>query len=74
MAKKLVNINLDVDVIEEMDNVAKSLGVSRSAFANLVLRGAVMNETARTVKELLTLAHDSAKDSEESKGVLEGAV
>jgi len=56
MAKKLVSINLDESLISEIDKMSESLGMSRSAFVSLIMRGTCMGETAETVKYLMSAA------------------
>lgn len=56
MAKRLVSINLDEELLDEMDALCGKVGMSRSAFVNLTMRGVVMGETADTTKLLLTTA------------------
>lgn len=61
MAKKLVSINLDEDLITAIDELGKSVGMSRSALVNLVMRGTVMGETGSTSSELMDAALKAAK-------------
>lgn len=68
MAKKLISINLDDDLIEEIDNVSESVGMSRSAVVNLVMRGTIMGETSEVATLLLSTALSVKKNEEkESK-------
>ena len=67
--KKLVNVNLDLDLIDEIDNLANALGISRSALINMVMRGAVMGETSNAVGQLLGMAIE-AKKSDAKNGAL----
>ena len=62
--KKLVNINLDVELIEAIDNLAEKLGMSRSALVNLTMRGVVMGETSETLGRLLGLSIEAREKSE----------
>lgn len=41
MAKKIISINLDEEVIEELDELSKKMGVSRSQFVEMTLKTAV---------------------------------
>lgn len=41
MAKKIISINLDEEVIEELDGLSKKMGVSRSQFVEMTLKTAV---------------------------------
>lgn len=65
MAKKLVSINLDEELIEEIDAVADTLGISRSAMVNMGMRGIFMGEAAQVVSALA----DAAKPKITSKRV-----
>lgn len=56
MAKKLVSINLDDDLIKAIDNLSESVGMSRSAMVNLVMRGTIMGETNETASLLVQAA------------------
>lgn len=61
MSKKLVSINLDEDLIIALDELAKTVGMSRSAVVNLVMRGTVMGETEETASLLVKTALDTNK-------------
>ena len=67
MAKKLVSINLDDDLIEALDDLSESVGMSRSAIVNLIMRGTVMGETEEAagllLKTALKVGKKPAKDS-----------
>jgi len=41
MGKKKVSIALDEEVLEHIDKISKSLGMSRSEFINFVFSGAI---------------------------------
>lgn len=69
MAKKLISINLDDDLINEIDSVSKSIGMSRSAFVNLVMRATCMGETSEAGINLLNAAIASKKSSKEGSAV-----
>lgn len=45
MSKKLVSINLNEELISALDELAKTVGMSRSAVVNLVMRGTIISET-----------------------------
>ena len=64
MAKKLISINLDDDLIQEIDNVSKSVGMSRSAMVNLVMRGTMLGESNEVAKLLLNAALSVKNDQE----------
>lgn len=64
MAKKLISINLDDDLIQEIDNVSESVGMSRSAMVNLVMRGTIMGESNEVAKLLLNAALSVKNDQE----------
>lgn len=64
--KKLISINLDLDLIDGIDSLSQKLGISRSALVNMVMRGAVMGETSEAVGKLLGLAIESQKKVDES--------
>lgn len=61
MAKKLVSINLDEELIEEIDAVSEKLGISRSAMVNMSMRGIIMGETAKVVMSLAETARPKRK-------------
>lgn len=65
--KKLVNINLDVELIEEIDSLAEKLGTSRSALVNLTMRGVVMGETSEALGRILGLTIEQ-RETAEKKG------
>lgn len=65
MAKKLVSINLDDDLIQAIDELSESVGMSRSAMVNLVMRGTIMGETNETAS-LLFKAALSVKKSDDA--------
>lgn len=56
MAKRLISINLDDDLIQAIDDLSESVGMSRSAMVNLVMRGTIMGETSDTAALLLQAA------------------
>lgn len=61
MAKKLISINLDEDLIEEIDSISDVLGMSRSAMVNLGMRGILMGETAKALGTFSAAVKKSAK-------------
>jgi metal-responsive CopG/Arc/MetJ family transcriptional regulator len=67
MAKKLVNINLDEDLINEIDALSEKMGLSRSAFVNLSMRGIVMGETADTLGKIMASAAGNRKKAKKKK-------
>lgn len=70
MAKKLVSINLDEELIDEIDAVSETLGISRSAMVNMGMRGIFMGEAAQVVSALANAAKPkmTAKRSAKAKG------
>ena len=70
MAKKLVSINLDEELIDEIDEVAKKLGISRSAMVNLAMRGIVMGETSNMIGELLAAVAKPKKRTRRAKAAI----
>lgn len=67
MAKKLVSINLDDDLISEIDKVSESIGMSRSAFVNVVMRATCMGETNAATSAIITAAIDVEKSKKPKK-------
>lgn len=67
MAKKLISINLDEDLIEEIDSISETLGMSRSAMVNLGMRGILMGETAKALGTF-SAAVKKSKKAEKSEG------
>lgn len=61
MAKKLVSINLDEELIDEIDAVSETLGISRSAMVNMGMRGIFMGEAAQVVGALAEAAKPKRK-------------
>lgn len=57
--KRLVSINLDIEVIEEIDKLAESLGISRSALVNLIMRATCMGEAVEVANVLMAAAKNS---------------
>ena len=70
MAKKLYTINLDEDLVEELDRLSNTLGMSRSMFVNTLLRGNVMGET----KDVVTLLANGLLQKAEPKEEAETAI
>lgn len=70
MAKKLVSINLDEELIDEIDAVSETLGISRSAMVNMGMRGIFMGEAAQVVGALAEAAKPkiSMKRSAKTEG------
>jgi len=64
MAKRLISINLDDDLIQAIDDLSESVGMSRSAMVNLVMRGTIMGETSDTAALLLQAALSVKKPDE----------
>lgn len=56
MAKKLVSINLDEELIDEIDAISETLGISRSAMVNMGMRGILMGEASEVVGTLMAAA------------------
>ena len=61
MSKKLVSINLDEELISALDELAKTVGMSRSAVVNLVMRGTIMGETEEAASLLVKTALNANK-------------
>lgn len=59
--KKLVSINLDEELIDEIDAVSETLGISRSAMVNMGMRGIFMGEAAQVVSALAEAAKPKRK-------------
>lgn len=71
--KRMINVNLDLDLIDETEKLSDALGISRSALINMVMRGAVMGETSDSVGQILGLAIEAQKTATKSnakKGVV----
>ena len=64
MAGRMCNLYLDEDVIQELDDMAEKMGISRSRVANMTLKTAFGGQSlADFYKELLSGVR---KESEES--------
>lgn len=70
MAKRLISINLDDDLINEVDAIAESIGMSRSGFVNIVLRGCCMGEEMEKGAELVRIAIAANQKEERENAVL----
>lgn len=69
MAGKMCNLYLDEDVIQELDELAEKMGVSRSRVANMTLKTAFGGQTLGDFyKELL--GGLSEKKEGEAKGLV----
>lgn len=62
--KRMIQVNLDIDLVDELEKRSKALGISRSALINMVMRGAVMGETTGMLLQLLGTAIESQKSGE----------
>lgn len=67
MAKRLVSINLDDDLINEIDAISEKLGMSRSAMVNLGMRGILMGETAEALGTFASAIKPTAKSKRDEK-------
>lgn len=68
--KRLLSINLDADLVEEIDKLAKKMGLSRSALVNMTMRAAILGETknmgAFLVQSLLSNMSTAKEESSET--------
>jgi len=69
MAKKMISVNVDDELLEAIDETAEKLGISRSSVMNMALRGVFMGETAVVLKTLAS-AVVSREEKEAPNGVL----
>ena len=67
MAKKLISINLDEELIEEIDSISETLGMSRSALVNLGMRGILMGETAKALGTFAAAVKQETKSKRGAK-------
>lgn len=67
MAKRLVSVNLDEDLINEIDAISEKLCVSRSALVNLGMRGILMGETAEALGTFASAFMPSTKSKRGAK-------
>ena len=63
MGKKLYSISLDEELVPEIDEVAKAIGISRSSLINATMRGVVSGET----KEVLAMLAESVKAKKQAE-------
>lgn len=75
MAKKLVSINLDEELIKELDAVSATLGVSRSALVNIGMRGILLGEISEALNTLIQSAGGTESEAriEDARAVKIGA-
>lgn len=74
MAKKICNLNLDEETINELDEFAEKVGMSRSAAANMVMKSALAGDpSAVLVTVAKTLKQKSGKRAKQ-KGSTAAAV
>ena len=67
MAKKLISINLDEELIAEIDSISETLGMSRSAMVNLGMRGILMGETAKALGTFAAAVKPDTKSKRDAK-------
>jgi len=67
MAKKVCNLNLDEDVINGLDEFAGTFGYSRSAAANLILKGVVARNPSDVITEMITAAANQKSGGNEKE-------
>lgn len=65
MAKKVISLNLDEQTINELDELAKKMGVSRSTFCEMTLKTAVGGQTVSSFTKWLFQPKE--KEDESSK-------
>jgi hypothetical protein len=65
MAKIIVSLTLDKDVVEWVDKIAESLGMSRSEFVNMILSGG--RDANKLVDEIIDKWFDRKKSEIKSR-------
>lgn len=66
MAKKVISVNLDEKTIEELDSLAKKMGVSRSTFCEMTLSTAVGGQNVSSFTRWLFSGN---QESEKEDGI-----
>ena len=66
MAKKVISVNLDEETVEELDSLAKKMGVSRSAFCEMTLSTAVGGQTLQDFTKWLFARPEREKEDSKS--------
>lgn len=66
MAKKVISLNLDEETIEELDSLAKKMGVSRSNFCEMTLRTAVGGQSLHDFTKWLFARPEAEEEGSKS--------
>ena len=66
MAKKVISVNLDEKTIDEMDSLARKMGVSRSTFCEMTLSTAVGGQSVSSFTKWL---FSGKQENEQEDGI-----